>query len=131
MQKPSKWEQPEVSHSKEVRMPVRSNIENVKEQHQGEAETQAIGVCYNIENVKEQQQGEAEGQSTKRERKRPYLISDVGMSAPAPTAYALRSKQPCSLIIVTNILFMGSKYPKKINIILKTKSLLLTHWELR
>ena len=37
-------------------------------------------VCYNIQNVKEQRQGEVEGQSIKRERKHPWLISDVGCS---------------------------------------------------
>ena len=42
-----------------------------------------VGVCFcdNIENVIEQHQGEAEGQSIKRERKRPRLILDIGMGA--------------------------------------------------
>ena len=42
-----------------------------------------------IENVKEQHQGEAESQSIQRERKHPLIISDVGMSAPARKAVPL------------------------------------------
>ena len=36
-------------------------------------------VCFNVENVKEQHQGEAEKQSIFREIKHPSLISDVGL----------------------------------------------------
>ena len=36
-----------------------------------------VCVCYNIENVKEQHQGEAESQSIQRQRKHPEIISDV------------------------------------------------------
>ena len=36
-----------------------------------------VCVCYDIENVKEQHQGEAETQSLQRERRHPWIISDV------------------------------------------------------
>ena len=50
-------------------------------------------VSYNIENVKEQHQGEADGQSIDRGGKHPSLILDVGMSTPAQKALSLTRTQ--------------------------------------
>ena len=46
-------------------------------------------LCCNIENLKKQHQGVAEWQTIERNRKHPWFIGDVGMSAPALKALLL------------------------------------------
>ena len=53
-------------------------------------------MCANIDNVKEQHQGEAEGQSMKREREQPSLRSDV-----SDFIYCVRSCIAASLLLVS------------------------------